>query len=57
MIIGRDIERERLSSAMKDRQSHFIALYGRRRVGKTYLVKNYFQHQFAFLLYRPAQRQ
>ncbi|MBP6398169.1 MAG: ATP-binding protein [Saprospiraceae bacterium] len=48
MIVGRDIECKRLSSAMKDRQSHFIALYGRRRVGKTYLVKNYFQHQFAF---------
>lgn len=26
-------------------QSEFIAVYGRRRVGKTYLVRNYFRHQ------------
>ena len=29
-------------------QAEFVALYGRRRVGKTWLVRSYFQDQFTF---------
>jgi uncharacterized protein len=29
-------------------RSHFVAIYGRRRVGKTFLVKSFFKNTFAF---------
>ena len=48
MLLGRIDERKRLKQAMDDDRSHFIALYGRRRVGKTYLIKEYFDHKFEF---------
>lgn len=33
---------------MSSNHSEFIAIYGRRRVGKTFLIRQYFQNQFAF---------
>ena len=39
MIIGRKEETELLKSIAKDDKSHFVAVYGRRRVGKTFLVR------------------
>ena len=48
MLIGRSEECRRLKQAIDDDKSHFIALYGRRRVGKTFLVKEYFEHKFTF---------
>ncbi|MBP6986302.1 MAG: AAA family ATPase [Alphaproteobacteria bacterium] len=41
-IIGRSDERELLSQLLKSDRAEFLALYGRRRVGKTYLIRNYF---------------
>lgn len=41
-IIGRDAEREVLDAMYQSGNPEFIALYGRRRVGKTYLVRNHF---------------
>ncbi|MBX9620646.1 MAG: ATP-binding protein [Alphaproteobacteria bacterium] len=41
-IIGRAKEREILDQLLKSGKAEFLALYGRRRVGKTYLIKNYF---------------
>jgi uncharacterized protein len=43
IIIGRHAEKSELSDAYNSKQAEFIAVYGRRRVGKTYLIKNYFQ--------------
>ena len=37
-MIGRDKEIQALRSAMDSDKSEFVALYGRRRVGKTFLV-------------------
>lgn len=48
MIIGRKKEIELLNHAMQDERSHFIAIYGRRRVGKTYLVRETFGYRFTF---------
>lgn len=39
-IIGRLKEQELLRELAKSNKSEFIAVYGRRRVGKTYLIKN-----------------
>ncbi len=41
-IYGRDRERKVLESAYASSMAEFITLYGRRRVGKTYLVRNLF---------------
>ncbi len=47
-IIGREQEIEKLENYMASSKSEFIAIYGRRRVGKTFLVKELFEGQFAF---------
>jgi uncharacterized protein len=39
-IIGRLKEQELLRDLIESKKSEFIAVYGRRRVGKTYLIKN-----------------
>lgn len=43
VIIGRNKEKSKLEEAYASKDAELIAVYGRRRVGKTYLVKNYFQ--------------
>ena len=48
MVIGREKEIELLKSAVIDNQSHFIAVYGRRRVGKTFLIREAFNYRFTF---------
>lgn len=42
-IIGRVTEKKELEEAYTSNDAEFIAIYGRRRVGKTYLIKNFFQ--------------
>lgn len=44
-IIGRDYERSRLNKIFNSTEAEFAAIYGRRRVGKTFLVKNFFSEQ------------
>lgn len=48
MLIGREKEKERLLQASCEEDSMFVALYGRRRVGKTYLVRETFSNNFTF---------
>ena len=47
-IIGRDAENAKLKSWYKSGKAEFIAIYGRRRVGKTYLVNTFFDNLFTF---------
>ena len=47
-MIGRKKETEQLVSAVKDDKSHFIAVYGRRRIGKTFLIREAFNYRFTF---------
>ena len=47
-IIGRKNEQDVLAQAMESQKPEFIVVYGRRRVGKTYLIKEFFNNQFAF---------
>ncbi len=42
-VIGREEEQGLLESAFNSHSPELIALYGRRRVGKTYLIRNTFQ--------------
>jgi uncharacterized protein len=35
-IIGRDAEKARLDMILRSKEAEFLALYGRRRVGKTF---------------------
>ena len=47
-IVGRKDEISDLNHYMKSGKAEFVALYGRRRVGKTYLITNFFKNSFAF---------
>ncbi len=47
-MIGRKQEIELLEQAYDSSRSEFIAIYGRRRVGKTFLVRQLFTDKFAF---------
>lgn len=48
MIIGRKKEQQELLSLLEKEESQFCAVYGRRRVGKTYLIRETFHYQFCF---------
>ena len=48
MIIGRKEEQQILHSAAQTENSEFVAVYGRRRVGKTYLIRETFGYKFTF---------
>ena len=47
-IIGRERERRTLTRCEQSDKPEFVAVYGRRRVGKTYLVSEHFGNRFAF---------
>jgi Predicted ATPase (AAA+ superfamily) len=47
-IVGRKAEKLRLDKMMASGQSEFLALYGRRRVGKTYLIRQYLKAHIVF---------
>ena len=47
-IIGREYEQSVIHGYIKSEKSELIAVYGRRRVGKTFLVKNCFRNEFDF---------
>ena len=49
-IVGRKDEIARLNRCMAEARAQLVVVYGRRRVGKTYLVNEYFDHDFAFKL-------
>ena len=46
MLIGRKEELRELNDAFKSEYSEFVAVYGRRRVGKTFLVREAFNYEF-----------
>lgn len=47
-ITGRQKEIALLQSLLKHDEASFVAVYGRRRVGKTYLVRQVYQNQIVF---------
>ena len=49
-LIGRKKEISLLKSYLKTRKSEFIAVYGRRRVGKTFLIRKVYEKEIIFQL-------
>ena len=47
-IVGRREEQELIEQSLLSNKPEFVVVYGRRRVGKTYLIKEYFNNSFAF---------
>ena len=47
-IIGRKHEQSILKSLYNSKQAEFVVIYGRRRIGKTFLVRETFAGSFAF---------
>ena len=47
-IFGREQEQRQLQERVNSNQAEFVAIYGRRRVGKTFLIREYFNDSFAF---------
>ena len=44
-IIGRKQEKKRFSNLLSSNEAEFIAVYGRRRVGKTFLIAEFFREK------------
>lgn len=48
MVIGREQEQGTFKKLLQSSQAEFGVIYGRRRVGKTYLVREFFNEQIVF---------
>ena len=48
MLIGRKEETQKLLKAHASPYSQFVTVYGRRRVGKTFFVRETFKYKFTF---------
>ncbi len=42
-LIGRSEEQSILKQFLQSKEAEFLAIYGRRRVGKTFLIRNFFK--------------
>lgn len=49
-IIGREEEKDKLDKILQSNQAEFLAIYGRRRVGKTFLIRQHLQGRIVFEL-------
>ena len=47
-MIGRIEEKKYLLSLKDEEEPQFVAVFGRRIIGKTYLVRESFEHKFTF---------
>ncbi len=47
-LIGREVEIEKINRLLSSNQAEFLAVYGRRRVGKTYLIRQYLKDYIVF---------
>lgn len=47
-VVGRALEKEKLEEALNSHRSELIAVYGRRRIGKTYLIRSYYAKHIVF---------
>ena len=47
-LIGREKERKLLTQYLNSEVPEFVAVYGRRRIGKTFLINETFREEYAF---------
>lgn len=47
-FIGRSVELDSLRIKNDSTSSEFVAVYGRRRIGKTFLIRTAFHNKFTF---------
>ena len=47
-VLGRTAEIAKLRQITDSEQAEFVAVYGRRRIGKTFLIREYFNNEFCF---------
>ena len=47
-IVGRKREKDALMNCLNSKKPEFLVVYGRRRVGKTFLIREFFHKQFSF---------
>lgn len=47
-ISGRDLEKSLLKNILKSEKAEFVAIYGRRRIGKTFLINEFFKDKGIF---------
>ena len=48
-LLGREKEKEILDDVWNAKEAEFVAIYGRRRVGKTYLIRQSFSNRGIYL--------
>lgn len=47
-IVGRKKEQQQLEHLLDSKEAEFLVVYGRCRVGKTFLIRNYFKDRLTF---------
>ncbi len=47
-LIGREAERREIDRCLKSDRSELVIVYGRRRIGKTFLIEQHFNQTFDF---------
>ena len=48
-VIGREEELATISRLYESERSEFLAIYGRRRVGKSFLIEEALENRFSFM--------
>ena len=56
ILVGRKYEQERLQMIVESKEAEFVVVYGRRRIGKTFLINNFFNDQYDFKLTGIAKK-
>ncbi len=56
MIIGRKREQELLENIFNEKRNRFVTVYGRRRVGKTYLINEFFKKKDCLYFHVTGKR-
>ena len=47
-LVGRKREKKIMARLLTDNDSNFLAVYGRRRIGKTYLIRQFYEKNIVF---------
>ena len=48
-LVGRESEREQLRTLLQSKKAELLVVYGRRRIGKTFLINQFFQDKGVYI--------